>query len=290
MKFSITHRTHYRYASPASEAYGELRLAPQDSDAQVIRNRRIALVPDVQLSSYNDPFGNEVAFFSLPFRHESLTIVNRVSVETRPLALPEASMDLTVGEARQILRADLVNTFDYLQPTRAVPRDPDSIRWAARHLGSGCPVGEGLIGLNRAIHRHFAYEAGVTDHFTPLRRVWRERRGVCQDFAHVLLGIVRAAGLPARYVCGYVEAAPPADAPGDAPMVGAVATHAWVEALVPGMFWIPLDPTNDTLCGQQHVAISYGRDAHDAAPFRGMFKGSGGQQLSVQVHVKRLRR
>jgi transglutaminase-like putative cysteine protease len=120
---------------------------------------------------------------------------------------------------------------------------------------------------------------------TPLAEVWKTRCGVCQDFAHIMLSVLRTSGLPARYVCGYIETDPPE---GAARLVGAVATHAWVEVLVPGMEWVALDPTNNQWCGERHVAVSFGRDFADAAPLRGTFKGSGGQEMSVKVVMKRI--
>ena len=124
------------------------------------------------------------------------------------------------------------------------------------------------------------------DNSTPLSTVWKTRPGVCQDFAHIGLSVLRTAGLPARYVCGYIEA----DSPGAGRRLkGAVATHAWIEVLVPGMTWVALDPTNRQWVDERYVSVSYGLDYRDAAPLRGTFKGSGGQKMSVQVHMKRRR-
>jgi transglutaminase-like putative cysteine protease len=143
---------------------------------------------------------------------------------------------------------------------------------------------DALGALNGAIHRGFRYVPGSTENWTPLARIWKARSGVCQDFAHLMISVLRTSGLPARYVCGYIETDPPK---GGRRLVGSVATHAWVEVLVPGMEWVALDPTNDQWCGERHVAVSFGRDFADATPLRGMFKGSGGQQMTVKVVMKR---
>jgi transglutaminase-like putative cysteine protease len=143
---------------------------------------------------------------------------------------------------------------------------------------------DALGALTGAIHRGFRYVSGATDNWTPLSKIWKARAGVCQDFAHIMISVLRTAGLPARYVCGYIETDPPK---GGRRLVGAVATHAWVEALVPGMQWVALDPTNDQWCGERHVAVSFGRDFADATPLRGTFKGSGGQKMNVKVVMKR---
>jgi transglutaminase-like putative cysteine protease len=142
--------------------------------------------------------------------------------------------------------------------------------------------------LNEAIHSEFKYKSGATENSTPLATIWKSKIGVCQDFAHVGLSILRTAGLPARYVCGYIETDRARDSEG-APkrLVGAVATHAWIEVLVPGMTWVAIDPTNRQWVNERYVAVSFGRDQRDATPIRGTFKGSGGQGMKVRVIMKR---
>ncbi len=164
-----------------------------------------------------------------------------------------------------------------------------SVQWSRRYLRGDFTLEEALTGLNGAIHDSFDYIKGVTENSTELAVIWKHRKGVCQDFAHIALSVLRTSGLPARYVCGYIEATAPDKANGSKPLVGAYATHAWVEVLVPGMLWVALDPTNRQWCNERYVAVSYGRDASDAAPLRGTFKGSGGQKLSAKVLMTRLR-
>jgi transglutaminase-like putative cysteine protease len=146
--------------------------------------------------------------------------------------------------------------------------------------------------LNHAVYKYFTYESGSTENSTPIEVVWKQRRGVCQDFAHVMLSILRTAGIPARYVCGYIETDPPTPRPGEPRrrLIGAVATHAWVEVLLPGLAWVGLDPTNDKYCDDRHVAMSYGRDYSDATPIRGTFKGTGRQKLKVRIVMRRRNR
>jgi transglutaminase-like putative cysteine protease len=182
----------------------------------------------------------------------------------------------------------LLDYFDYLQPTPSVPVGGPAAGWVTQHLRPGISLMDGLFSLNTAVYRTFAYRPGTTDNFTPLPLVWKARRGVCQDFAHIMLSVLRTAGLPARYVCGYIETDAPRSASGRR-LVGAVATHAWVEVLVPGLQWVALDPTNNRWCAEQHVAVSFGRDSRDAAPVRGTFKGGGGQAMKVRVNMRRTR-
>jgi transglutaminase-like putative cysteine protease len=288
MRFEITHSTDYRYQGAAIEAYLEARLTPPDTATQRILSHRIEIAPELPTSFYTDTFGNPVAFFSHTLRHDRLAIVNRLEVETCAPQLPEEALDVTVAEARQLFSSVLLDYFDYLQPTVNAPVGGHATAWARQYLRPGVTLREGLEAVNSAIHKAFEYRPGTTDHSTPLPQVWKSRRGVCQDFAHILLSVLRTAGLPCRYVCGYIETDPPRTRSGRR-LVGAVATHAWVEALVPGLQWVALDPTNNQWCAEQHVAVSFGRDSRDAAPVRGTFKGAGGQDMKVTVNMKRTR-
>ncbi len=286
MEFEVTHITAYRYPQPAAEAYGEARLTPRDLPSQTVVSHKLVIDPEVPVSSYDDHFGNRVDFFSVPFRHRNLAISNQVIVRTHPAPRPTEALELSVQEARQILSSALTDIFDYLQPTPVVDIGREAVTWSRKYLRGDRPLGEAVQELNEAINREFAYESGSTENSTPLTTVWKQRRGVCQDFAHVGLSILRTAGLPARYVCGYIETDPPSDAKRRR-LTGAVATHAWIEVLVPGMKWIAIDPTNRQWVDDRYVAVSFGRDYRDATPLRGTFKGSGGQNMRVRVTMKR---
>lgn len=286
MEFEITHTTQYRYGHPAAEAYGEARLMPPDLPSQSVLSHSLEIDPPVESSGYTDHFGNHVEFFSLPFRHDHLRVTSRVSVRTHPIERPRQSLEQTVQEARQILGSALTDVFEFLQPTPSVPTGREALSWTRKYLGGKTPLGVGLENLIRAIYDGFTYRPGSTENSTPLAEVWKNKTGVCQDFAHIGLSILRTAGLPARYVCGYIEAYAPDTR---ARLTGAIATHAWIEVLVPGMQWVALDPTNRQWANERYVAVSFGRDFRDATPLRGTFKGSGGQAMKVRVQVKRRR-
>jgi transglutaminase-like putative cysteine protease len=283
MRFEITHTTDYRFEQPASEAYIEARLTPPDRPSQRILSHEIAFDPVAAASTYSDYFGNPTSFYSMVKRHERLTVTNRLRVETAAPSLPSSALELSVGEARQIFSSVSTDVFDYLRASPAIATGGEATKWGRRFLPPDATLGEALHALNGAIHREFRYTSGATDNWTPLFEIWKERAGVCQDFAHIMISVLRTSGLPARYVCGYIET----DGEKDGRLVGAVATHAWVEALVPGMEWVALDPTNNQWCGERHVAVSFGRDFADATPLRGTFKGSGGQKMSVKVRMRR---
>jgi transglutaminase-like putative cysteine protease len=151
-------------------------------------------------------------------------------------------------------------------------------------LPSSGSFSELILGLNHHIYEEFTYMPGVTDVRTPLADVLRKRQGVCQDFAHLMIALIRCAGLPARYVSGYIETEPVS---GTSSLTGATASHAWVEVFLPSGLWIGLDPTNDMLEGERHIQLGVGRDYGDVSPMRGVFKGPERQRLSVTVAVSR---
>ena len=291
MLFRVIHTTDYRYGEPVAEAYLELRLTPLSREGQTIQEHRLTIEPASRTSGYRDYFGNQVAFLSLPYRHSRLTIRSEALVKTEFKALPDDSLELTTQEARQILTGSLPLVFDYLQPTDMVKIGREAVQWAKRYLPGQIVLRKGLENLNRAIYENFQYRKGATNFSTDVSTIWRDRIGVCQDFAHIMLSVLRTAGLPSRYVCGYIETAPPRGDNGEGKrLVGSVATHAWVEVLLPGQRWVALDPTNNRWCGEQHIAVSFGRDASEAAPIRGTFKGSGDQVMKVQVKVIRVKK
>ena len=285
MLFEIVHRTEYRYGQAASEAYIEARLSPPKLETQTIVSHSIDFFPDRPASTYEDYFGNQVTFYSMTLRHERLSITNRATVRTQAVPRPHDALAVSVAEARQIFSSKLADVFDYLQPTLTVPTGGMAMEWATKYFHPDTSLEKGLAAVNRAIYEKFRYKPGSTDNSTPLPLVWKQKVGVCQDFSHIMLSILRTAGIPSRYVCGYIETDPPTN--GSA-LVGSIATHAWVEALTPGMHWVALDPTNDQWCGVRHVTMSYGRDFGDASPVRGTFKGSGAQNMRVKVTMKRL--
>ena len=288
MEFEITHVTNYKYGHSAAEAYGEARMTPPNLPSQRVISHKISLDPEVGTSSYDDHFGNRVDFFSLPFRHDRLTVRNEIVVETIPPERPTECMTLSIQESRQIMHSALTDIFQFTQSTPVIDITRESVLWAKKYLRPGLAIGEALVGLSNAIHTEFKYKSGSTDNTTPLATIWKNKEGVCQDFAHIGISILRAAGLPARYVCGYIETDPPRRPDGTiGRMIGATATHAWIEVLVPGMIWVGFDPTNRQWVNERYVTVSYGRDFRDATPLRGTFKGSGGQVLKARVFMKR---
>src|SRR5258708_30296962 len=209
MLFRVSHLTDYHYPAPVAEAYLELRLTPQSRRDEIVKHHARQIEPSVEVSNYEDYFGNQVSFISLPYRHLRLKISSEALVATTAPPLPTESLELSIQESRQILASALPFVFDYLQPTEMVKISRESTQWARRYLCGRMILGKGLEDFTRAIWEFFEYDEASTEFSTNLSVVWKQLLCVCQDFAHVMLSVLRTAGLPSRYVCGYIETPPP---------------------------------------------------------------------------------
>lgn len=292
MLFHINHRTTYRYAGEASESFMEARLTPVTDERQTLIAREFATTPAGKVNRYVDYFGNAVESFAIAHRHGELVLESRSVVETRPWSPPAAALEISVSEARQIYRGEKLDLFEFLMPSAAIPMSEPVHRLANQFFKPGQTLGDSLLRLNRWIKAEFAYRPGSTRIDTPVAQVIAQKAGVCQDFAQVMIAVLRSAELPARYVTGYIETerqrlAAEAERPARDALVGAAESHAWVEVRLPGGFWWPLDPTNDCVAGERHVKVSIGRDYLDATPTRGVFKGTCTEALRVSVSMIR---
>jgi len=286
VRFSVSHTTSYEYAQPASESVAELRLCPVSSPEQVVESRSLEVDPQVGVGNFVDYWGNRVEYFAIPFRHSTLRMVSSSVVETRLQEPVDYCSEVSVAEARQIVNRSSIEAIEYRRPSRLVPIGSVLKPFGERFVKANESVVETVWAANRWIHENFEYVPGATDVRTPLDQVISIRKGVCQDFAHVLLSIFRTGGIPARYVSGYIEPVDPTQ-PGSE-LIGAAASHAWVEVLLPGGRWWGLDPTNHQAVGERHIKVAVGRDYDDVAPFRGTFKGVTQQELEVSVEIDRL--
>ena len=286
MLLEIRHVTQYRYAAYVRESVMEVWMQPQKSIRQRLVSFDLDLDPPAQVFSYADSFGNAVYHFDVPHPHDKLTITSRSAVETQaPAPLPER---LDQGEWDR-LRSDFLRgeCFDFLRP-HGFARESDALHgFMADHdidaLRGGDPL-SALKALNQTIYDSFGYEAGVTRADSPIDDVLKARKGVCQDFAHVMIAICRSWGIPARYVSGYLFTDRKHGDRSDPD-----ATHAWVEAFLPSVRWIGFDPTNNTPVTERHVACAIGRDYSDVPPSRGVYKGEAESQLAVGVSVRKAR-
>lgn len=292
MRFQIIHHTRYRYTGEASESFMEARLTPVSNERQTLLSREFITTPSGKVNCYTDYFGNAVESFAIAHRHKSLIVESRSLVETSAWQPPQAALDISLSEARQLYRGHKLSLFEFLMPSPAIPMSAPVHRLANQFFRPGLPLGESLLHLNHWINTSFRYAPGTTRIDTPVTQVLAQKSGVCQDFAQVMIAILRSAEIPARYVTGYIEtdtqkAAAESRLPAAKALVGAAESHAWVEVCLPGGFWWSLDPTNDCVAGERHVKVSIGRDYLDGTPTRGVFKGTNTERLEVSVTMIR---
>ena len=268
MKLEIVHSTRYRYTGPIAETVMEVRLRPMDGNGQRCRDFQLELSHGIEPHPYVDGYGNHVHYFNLVRPHSGVAVVSRSVVET---GLPRES---DPGE-------ELVQ--DFLR-FRSPVKDVEGVRdLAGRHaiddLSSPASVGRALDALTLAISRDFTYDKTVTNVYSAVDDILALRAGVCQDFAHLVIAVARAMGVPARYVSGYIHS------PGEK---ATTASHAWAEAWIPGSGWTGFDATHPVRTTEHHVRLAVGRDYTDAAPTRGVYVGSAMGSMSISVKMKAL--
>ncbi len=289
----VMHDTTYRYATDVALAHHVAYLRPAETAHQRLEGFRLGVSPRPFVErTTHDAFGNCRCYFSLDVPHTRLAVraVSRVRITPRFADLdPSVSDDWSDVVRRLSYRAGAtyVPQSEFSFPSPYVPRHRRLGRYAARSFTAGRPIADAAIDLMRRVHRDFTYDSDSTDVSTPVVEAFEERRGVCQDFAHVMIGGLRALGLAARYVSGYLLTQP---APGQPRLVGADASHAWVSVWCPRRdgppVWLDLDPTNDVVPSTSHVTLAVGRDFGDVSPLRGIIRGGGKHKLSVGVTVR----
>lgn len=295
-RLEVLHETRYDYGAPVTLAHHLAHLRPLDDAHQSVQAWSLAIEPAVDhRREAPDAEGNATCWFTLARAHEALAVTGRSVVEVRSRfddldADASPPWDRVAAGLRYVSRRPYEPAVAYVQPSPYVPRLPALRDWAAPSLVPGRPLARVALELMQRVHDEFTYETASTHVDTPLAQVLERRRGVCQDFAHVLAGALRMHGLPVRYVSGYLLTATGADAP---VMVGADASHAWVQAWcphtpgVPGA-WLDLDPTNRMVPGEGHVRVAVGRDFGDVTPLRGVIRGGGQHRLAVGVTTRML--
>jgi transglutaminase-like putative cysteine protease len=295
----VTHETRYAYAAPVSLAHHLAHLQPlQDEHQRLLAFDLNIEPPPAQSRDSIDALGNAARHFSLAQPHDSLCVraVSRLRVAPRFANLQaeaSPSWDRVAAGLRYVAQAPFESAVEFALPSPYVPRLAALRGYGDSSFKPGRPVAAAAIELMRRIHADFRYESHSTDIDTPLTTVWLEKRGVCQDFAHLMAGVLRMRGVPARYVSGYLLTRAPE---GGARMLGADASHAWVQVWCPGTpgvpdsgpgaGWLDLDPTNDMVPGSGHVRLAVGRDFGDVTPLRGVIRGGGHHTLAVGVTTR----
>jgi transglutaminase-like putative cysteine protease len=282
MFYAIRHFTSYRYSRSVWQSMMEVRMHPRSEGSQRCFVFQLSVNPRARIFGYIDSYGNLVHHFDLPSRHSQLTIISDalVNIEAQP-SIPEVMEYQGWRELEELVEKK--DYWDMLMPSHFARSSPE-LEQLAGEIGATERKGRSplafLQDIASGVHRSFSYVKKSTAVNSPIEDALRSRQGVCQDFAHIMIALVRNARIPCRYVSGYLyhstENAHPAT-------YGA--THAWVEALLPGLGWVGFDPTIDQLASEQHIRTAAGRDYADVPPTRGMMKGTAGTELQVRVRV-----
>ncbi|MCF4124521.1 transglutaminase family protein [Methylobacterium sp. SyP6R] len=286
MLYRLRHLTAYAYRNPVGFARCTLRLAPAAGDGQALLSHEVVVEPAPQTATERtDFFGNRAVslIVETPHRDFRIDAHSRIRVERPPLPDPAA------GPAWEEVRAQVLTwpglgsdaPLHFAAPSRRVPLLPEITDYARASFPPGGGAYAGAFDLMRRIRADFAFDAEATEVGTPLAESFSGRRGVCQDFSHIMIAALRGLGLPAAYVSGYLRTLPP---PGQPRLEGADASHAWVSVWC-GEGWIGLDPTNGIGVQDDHIVVARGRDYADVAPVAGIIAGSGAQSLQVAVDV-----
>lgn len=292
--YRVIHETEYHYGHPVALSQQLLHLAPRDLPWQHIASQSLRLSPEPALRlTRQDAFGNPVTLLAFETPHDCLV----VRAETRVTVYahqpdPGAGQGPDWETAAALFRysgashppaPQVLAASQFLFASPFVPLGAAFAAFAADCFPPGRSVLAGARALMGKIHREFQFDDEATSVATPVAEVLEKRRGVCQDFAHLMLACLRSLGLPARYVSGYILTLPP---PGQPRLVGADASHAWVSLFCPEVGWVDLDPTNNLLPDLQHITLAWGRDFSDVSPMRGVILGGGAHDLEVRVTVQ----
>jgi len=288
VRYDVIHKTRYDYDTAVSVSQHLLRLTPRPLVHQRSVHHEIAIEPKPALSNVRqDYLGNTVTFIAVETPHRALEVTAQTVVEVESPAPVEAARTPPWEEIRALCRGDgwtaAGASGQFAFPSPLIPRGAEFEQYARPSFSRACPVLEGAQELMARIHADFAFDPRATTVATPLGEVFRKRRGVCQDFAHLYIACLRALGLPARYVSGYLETLPP---PGKPKLVGADASHAWASLWCGAEAgWVDLDPTNNVRPADRHITLGWGRDFGEVSPVRGVIVGGGRHRLKVAVDV-----
>jgi transglutaminase-like putative cysteine protease len=290
MVYRVSHLTSYRYAQAVSICHNEARLTPRTTRHQRLLRSQLLVEPAVATHDRGvDYFGNGVHWFALQEAHTHLDVTAVSEVDITPFQAPAAALSGAWEQTRDRLREDRspdgLAAYEFVFESPHVRFDADLAAYAQVSFTRGRALLDAVLDLTKRIHGEFQYQPGSTTVATPLREVLRARRGVCQDFAHLQIGMLRALGLSARYVSGYVYNQP---RDGEKKLTGADASHAWVGVYCPDFGYVDFDPTNGLIPSDEHVTLAWGRDFSDASPLKGVILGGGEHTVSVAVDVSRV--
>jgi len=282
MLYRISHSTRYTYTSPVTQCYTEARLTPRALPSQRVLEHRLQVdPPPAYLHNHQDYFGNNVSSFAVFEKHARFEAAASSVVELEPQngGIRFSPVWEAVRDAlAQPLDPDSIAASEFVFDSPYVSSRTEFEEYARPSFTPGRPLVSALEELTGRIHNEFVYEPRSTSIDTPLLEVLHNRRGVCQDFAHLMIGVLRSQHLAARYVSGYVRSGPQ--------FQGTAASHAWVSVFDPANGWLSFDPTNNLMPSESHIALAWGRDYGDVTPVKGLTLGGGGQSVEVEVRVE----
>lgn len=287
-RLQVRHETAYHYQSSVALGYSLAWLTPRALRGQRLIEQRLQIMPKPRFQHVDDDaFGNTRHYFELHKSHSELRIQSHAVVDCP--AAPDLDELTAPWESARPKGGALASgeppVWEFIYSTALAPQHANYTEYARAVFTPGRPLGEALLAFNAQLHSDFQYLPGATDVDTPLAEVWENRAGVCQDFAHLAIAALRGIGLAAAYVSGYLLTHP---RPGEEKRIGADASHAWFAVWANEHGWIHLDPTNDTVVGDEHIVLAIGRDYADSPPVKGVCFGGGLHQLSVAVTVNEL--
>ena len=288
MIYKIVHRTTYKYKYPVSVGSHVACLKPRSLSRHRLTKSELLIQPGpATVTERVDYFGNHLCFFTVEEPHDELVVEARseVIMAEQTTATPQPS--LPWEEVAKGLPDDrspgALEAYQFRFESPRIRLRPEFASYALQSFTPGRPIQEALLDFTARIHRDFRFDSKVTNVRTPIEEVFRKRRGVCQDFAHIQIACLRSINLSARYVSGYLRTYPPAGQPR---LVGADASHAWVSAYCPAIGWLDLDPTNNVVPSNGHVTVAWGRDFGDVSPLHGLILGGGVHTLKVSVDLE----
>jgi transglutaminase-like putative cysteine protease len=282
LNYSVRHTTTFHYEPAVRESVMEVRMQPRSEGTQRLLSFHLDVDPPANIMQYRDFTGNTVHHFDIAGSHNEVKVTAQSLVEVQEAPAPRASDAGDWADLDAQVAAD--DYWEMLLPSQfARPSEPlEQLAKELKCARHGNPL-ELLTELNEAIYRMFAYVPNSTQVDSPIEEALHSRRGVCQDFAHIMIALVRPLRVPCRYVSGYMFHRDPTQEKHDRSLEGA--SHAWVEALVPGLGWVAFDPTNNLIGADRHIRVAIGRDYADVPPTRGVYKGEAESELSVAVTV-----
>lgn len=285
--YDIKHRTVYEYALPVTVSHHSAHIRPLSNSFQTCRTFRLTVDPEPQdVEVREDYYDNITHMFSIEQHHQSLVMETVSQVEVNSVAPILTHITMTCADARATSAApigpEMIMSSEFLYPTEITPDSPELHAFAKATLTDEKPIGQAVLDFLDVFKDEFEFDPTATDVSTPIAEVLKTRRGVCQDFAHLMIAAFRSCGIYAKYVSGYILSHPPTGMPR---LEGADASHAWVSVFIPTLGWVEIDPTNRLVVGDEHVRVAYGRDYTEVSMLNGAVHGGGAHSITVAVTV-----